>query len=84
MRRVYFWRYPLYSVDVRYVSEALAKVSFSPSFSLGLQQGPILRNRFNGLRVSSQPSSLPKFHWHGSFAHRAQPLKRFLSNGRAP
>ena len=46
MRRVYFWRYPLYSVDVRYVSEALAKVSFSPGFSLGLTAGPNFEEPF--------------------------------------
>jgi len=50
-----------FSIRVNDTKESLAKVSFSPGFSLGLQYGPILRNRFNGLRVSSQPSSLPSF-----------------------
>ena len=42
----------------RQAKEPLAQVSFSPSFSLGVQSGPRLRNRFNGLRVSSHPTGV--------------------------
>ena len=64
MRRVYFWRYPLYSVDVRYVSEALAKVSFSPGFSLGYSTVlTVYEFRANQARCQS-------FIGMDSFAHR--------------
>jgi len=47
--------------DNRQAKQPLAKLSFSPSFSLGLRKGPIVRNRFNGLRVLSPSNPTPKF-----------------------
>ena len=70
----------------RQAKEPLAKSSHSPQASAwGLRAGPILRNRFNGLRVF-EPI---KLHAAVSLAFGfirtpGKPLKRFLSNDRVP